>query len=56
MLFFCDWAVEMQISALLTRNICIFSHTQVTVKACGSLVWSQFEKGRGYKKCFGAND
>ena len=31
-------AVDMQICALLTRNECKVSDTQVTVKACGPLV------------------
>ena len=35
---FYDKAVDIQISALLTRSRCKVSDTQVTVKACGPLV------------------
>ena len=36
---FYDWAVDIQIWALLTRSQCKVSDTQVTVKACGPLVF-----------------
>ena len=36
---FYDGAVDIQIWALLTRSQCNFSDTQVTVKACGPLVF-----------------
>ena len=36
---FYDWAVDIQIWALLTRSQCKVSDSQVTVKACGPLVW-----------------
>ena len=36
---FYDGAVDIQICALLTRSQCNFSDTQVTVKACGPLVY-----------------
>ena len=34
-----DWTVDIQIWALLTRSQCKVSDTQVTVKACGALVF-----------------
>ena len=43
---FYDWAVDIQIWAPLTRSQCKVSDTQVTVKACGSLVSLVI-----YKKC-----
>ena len=36
---FYDRAVDIQICALLTRSQCKVSDTQVTVKACGPLVY-----------------
>ena len=36
---FYDGAVDMQILALLTRSPCKFSDTQLTVKACGPLLY-----------------
>ena len=36
---FYDGVVDIQIWALLTRSECEVSDTQVTVKACGSLVY-----------------
>ena len=36
---FYDVAVNIQILALLTRSQCYVSDTQVTVKACGPLVY-----------------
>ena len=36
---FYDGAVDIQICALLTRSQCKVSDTQVTVKACGPLVY-----------------
>ena len=38
---FYDWAVDIQIWALLTRSQCKVSDTQVTIKACGPLVKNQ---------------
>ena len=35
---FCDWAVDMQIKALLTRSQCRVSDNQVTDNAHGPLV------------------